>query len=278
MTTRPAKPTSSVCPGSRLMSVSAVRTWRAARAARASPATIVDEGEPEHEQHDRRGDHGAGRDQVLVDGSTRSRRWSRAGSAVTVASSVRTSPVTVVAASMVTEPPVDEDRLQRRRPRGSPGRRGRRASSTVAADRGGATGHEDRIGRSPARTVTSPLNATAGPACRDRAPGQRRGRAGAARPRASADAGQDGKQRVSSAILLGRVQTDGPTSSVAVPVAGVIGRVARMPRAIRTVYHRRHNRIPPPGSASRAESVAIATDPRNLIRLVPAKEAGPSTR
>ena len=38
------------------------------------------------------------------------------------------------------------------------------------------------------------------------------------------------------------------------------------------------NRTPPPGSASCAESVASATDPRNLIRLIPAKEAGPSTR
>ena len=36
------------------------------------------------------------------------------------------------------------------------------------------------------------------------------------------------------------------------------------------------NRTPPPGSASSAESVARnATDPRNLIRFVPAKEAGP---
>ena len=39
---------------------------------------------------------------------------------------------------------------------------------------------------------------------------------------------------------------------------------------------------PQPNTASGerlgAESVAIATDPRNLIRLVPAKEAGPSTR
>ena len=38
------------------------------------------------------------------------------------------------------------------------------------------------------------------------------------------------------------------------------------------------NRTSPPGSASSAESVASATDPRNLIRFVPAKEAGPSTR
>ena len=36
----------------------------------------------------------------------------------------------------------------------------------------------------------------------------------------------------------------------------------------------RHNRTPPPGSASSAESVATATYPLNLIRLVPAKEAG----
>lgn len=35
-----------------------------------------------------------------------------------------------------------------------------------------------------------------------------------------------------------------------------------------------HNRTPPPGSATSAESVAHATYPLNLIRLVPAKEAG----
>ena len=168
-----------------------------------------------------------------------------AGSCVTVVFSVRMSPVTVVPASMASVPPVTT------------------TVSTRAPWRTACPSNTNSVRTSPwivavppvtttasavcpAGTVMSPLKAISTRSVRSN-PGEAARTAGAAIPRTSAAAATASSKRLIS-ILLGRHRRSFHSDCRA-PGLAVIGHEAPTSGAEWTVYHPRHNRTPPPGSA-----------------------------